>query len=227
MTSASTDVSDAPRPPTRPRARRWLRLGRLATLAAVVSCLLLQWINHDWFPPEISVSQYGVGPRGWVFTCWSALLALSVLALAAGGSEFGAPPGRSVYWWLIAGSAGLLVMGIVRTDAGGAQQSWHARAHMIGSILALVTLPVGILSAMRWATRPWRRAALALAGVSAAALLLVLASALGAATLGMDAQHSWAFWQAVAVTVDMLLVGSFALAGGTGRSAGRDGPGQG
>lgn len=226
MTFARADVPDVSRSTTRSPARRWLALGRVATLAAVVSCLLLQWINHDWFPPEISVSQYGVGPRGWVFTCWSALLALSVLALAAGGSELGAPPGRSVYCWLIAGSAGLLVMGIIRTDAGGAQQSWHARTHMIGSILALVTLPVGILLAMRWASRRWRRTALALAAISAAALLLVLASALGAATLGLDAQHSWAFWQAVAVTVDMLLVGAFALAGGTDRSAGRAVPGR-
>lgn len=223
MTPACTDVPGAP--PIRSRARSWLGLGRFATLAAIVSCLLLQWINHDWFPPEISVSQYGVGPRGWVFTCWSALLALSVLALAAGGAELGAPPTRAVYGWLLAGSAGLLVMGIVRTDAGGAQQSWHARAHMIGSILALVTLPVGILLAMRWATRPFRRAALALAAITAVALLLVLASALGATSLGMDAQHSWAFWQAVAVTVDMLLVGTFALAGGAARTTGRAGTG--
>jgi len=218
VTFARTDTSDAP--PTRSRARWWLGLGRIATLAAIVSCLLLQWINHDWFPPEISVSQYGLGPRGWVFSCWCALLALSVLALAAGGSQWGAPPARSVYGCLLAGSVGLLVMGVIRTDAGGAQQSWHARAHMIGSILALVTLPVGILLAMRWATRPLRRAALALATISAGALLLVLASAMGAATPGMDAEQSWAFWQAVAVTVDMLLVGSFALAGGAARGAG-------
>jgi hypothetical protein len=195
-------------------------------VAAVLSCLLLQWINHDWFPPEVSVSQYGVGPRGWVFTCWSALLALSVLALAAGGSELGVRPTRSVYCWLVVGSAGLLVMGIIRTDAGGAQQSWHAQAHTVGSSLALITLPVGILLAMRWASRPWRRAALALTAISAAALVLVLASALGAANLGMDAEHSWAFWQAVAVTADMLLVGTFALAGAIHRAPGGPAPGR-
>lgn len=226
MTSARTDVSAAPRSPTGSSARWWLGLGQAATVAAILSCLLLQWINHDWFPPEVSVSQYGIGPRGWVFTCWSALLALSVLALAAGGSELGVRPTRAVYCWLVVGSAGLLVMGIVRTDAGGAQQSWHAQAHMVGSSLALMTLPVGILLAMRWASRPWRRAALALTAISAAALLLVLASALGAANFGMDAEQSWAFWQAAAVTADMLLVGTFALAGAVHRVPDRAVPGR-
>jgi hypothetical protein len=187
-------------------------VGRLATFAAIAASLLLQWINHDWFPPEISVSQYGVGPRGWVFSCWAALLAVSMLALTAGGPDLGART-RFVYYWVIAGSAGLVLMGAVRTDAGGAQHSWHAKLHMAGSILALVALPVAIVLALGAAARPWRRAAVALTVLSAGSLLLILASALGVSTLGMDAQHSWAFWQSVAVTIDLVLVGVFALAG--------------
>jgi hypothetical protein len=213
VTSAPTDVSDVPRQHARLVRSRWLMTGRLSTLAAVVGCLLLQWVNADWFPPEISVSQYGIGPRGWVFTCWSALLALSVVGLARGGPELGARRARSVYGWLTVGCVGLLVMGTVRTDAGGVQQSWHARTHQVASILALLTLPVGIVLALGWARRTWRRAAVALAVLSAASLLLVLASALGMPSLGMDPPHAWAFWQSVAVTVDLLLVGVFALAG--------------
>ena len=216
----STHLSDGPRQRVQPSDPGWLTVGRVATLAAIVFCLLLQWINHDWFPPEVSVSQYGIGPRGWVFTTWSALLAVSVLALTRGGPDLGVRRTRLVYCWLAAGSAGLVVMGIVRTDAGGAQQSWHARTHMVGSILALLALPVGILLAIGWARVRWRRAAVVCAAVSAVALLLVLAAALGAPTPGMDAQHSWAFWQAVAVTADMLLVGVFALAGLPDRAAG-------
>ena len=216
----STRVSDGPRQRVRRADVGWLTVGRVSTFAAIVFCLLLQWINHDWFPPEVSVSQYGLGPRGWVFTTWAALLALSVLALTRGGPDLGARRTRTVYGWLVVGSAGLLLMGIVRTDAGGAQQSWHARTHMVGSILALLALPVGILLAIGWARVRWRRAAAICAVVSAAALLLVLASAFGASTLGMDAQHSWAFWQSVAVAADMLLVAVFALAGLSGRAAG-------
>ena len=216
MTSAPADVSHALRRSDRPAASWWLLIGRLATIAAVGGSLLLQWLNADWFPPEISVSQYGIGPRGWIFTCWSALLALSMLGLTRGGPASGAGRRRVVNFSLVIGCLGLLVMGIVRTDAGGAQHSWHARTHQVASILALLALPVCIVLAMGWAGRPWRRAALALAGLSAVSLLLVLASALGMPTPGMDAAQSWAFWQSVAVTVDLLLVGVFAIAG-TGR----------
>ncbi len=217
MTSASTDVYGGPRQRARSTAPRWLLVGRLATIAALAGCVLLQWINSDWFPPEISVSQYGVGRRGWVFTCWTTLLALAVLALARGGPEFGPRQARFLWSWLTVGCVGLLVMGIVRTDAGGAQQSWHARTHMVAAILALLTMPVGIVLAMAQAGRPWRRAAVALTALSVAALLLVLASASGASLLGMDAPHSWAFWQSVAVTLDLVLVGVFALSGITRR----------
>lgn len=221
MTSAPIDVADMPRRPTASAPSRWLVAGRVATVAAIMFCLLLQWINRDWFPPEISVSQYGIGPQGWIFTCWAALLVLAVLSLTRGGPQLGVRRARSTYWWLASGSAGLLVMGIVRTDAGGAQQSWHARTHMIGAIVALLALPVGILLAMSWTRRAWRRAALAVTAISAAALLLVLVSAFGVPTMGMDAAHSWAFWQAVAVTADMILVGLFALAGMAGPGGGR------
>src|SRR4051812_3259594 len=85
----STHVSAGQRQRVRPADPGWLTVGRVATAAAIVFCLLLQWINHDWFPPEVSVSQYGIGPRGWVFSTWAALLALSVLALTRGGPDLG------------------------------------------------------------------------------------------------------------------------------------------
>lgn len=219
MTSAATDVHDGPARPSPAESSRWLLAGRAATLAAIVVLVLLQEINHDWFPPDISVSQYGVGPRGWVFSCWAALLALSMLALTLGGPAVDGRTMRTVHGWVAAGIVGLLVMGIVRTDTGGAQHSWHAKVHMAGSILALLALPVGIVLALGWARRSWRLAALTLTAISAAALVLVVGSAFGLATLGMDAPHSWAFWQSVAVTVDMALVSVFALAGFAGRDA--------
>ena len=219
VTSLPTDVSSGPHQQARPAALRWLLVGRLATLAAIGGCVLMQWINGDWFPPEISVSQYGLGPRGWVFTCWTLALALSVLALTRGGPELGARRARLVYSCFVPGCIGVVVMGIVRTDAGGLQHSWHARTHQVASIVALLALPVGIVLAMAWAGRRWRRTALALVMSSAAALLLVLASALGVSTLGMNAPRSWAFWQSVAVTVELMLVAVFALAGMTGRES--------
>ena len=190
-----------------------LIVGEISAALCVVLLLVMQDANHDWFPPEISVSQYGLGRHGWIFTCWTVALALTVLATVAAGPVAGMVDTVRVYPWLLAGSVGVLVMGAIRTDAGGAQHSWHAKVHMIGSIVALITLPVGMVFALALAARLWRRAAMVLMVFSGAALLLVLASALGVRTPGMDAQHAWAFWQAIAVTVDMLFVVVFAMAG--------------
>ena len=135
VTSAPADVSHGLRRPNRTADARWLLAGRLATLAAIGGGVLLQWVNADWFPPEISVSQYGIGSRGWIFTCWTALLALSMLGLIRGGPAVGARRDRLVRFALVVGCLGLLVMGIVRTDAGGAQHSWHARTHQVAVFL--------------------------------------------------------------------------------------------
>ena len=186
----------------------WRTTGRVSALAALVLCVLIQALNHDYFPPDISVSQYGVGRNGWVFTAWAAITSLAILSLYRAGPE----RSRVFGCVLVVGSIGLLVMGVVRTDAGGLQQSWHAKVHMVGSVVGLVALPIGMAMALRWARPWWQRVAWALVVVSSLALVLVLISAAGVATPGLDAPHSWALWQSVAVTVDMLLLTTFALA---------------
>jgi hypothetical protein len=193
------------RPAGRPEL---LVIGRTAAALSLVLCVLVQWVNQDFFPPDVSVSQYGVGPRGWVFTVWVATMALAVLTLQAGGTVHEHHFGR---WWLVAGSLALVVMGVVRTDADGLQQSLHARVHMVASIVALLTLPLGIALAMTHAKPRWRRFAGVMVGLSTACLVLVLVSAGGVATPGLDSQHSWALWQSVAVTLDMLLLAGFGL----------------
>ena len=185
-----------------------LTVGRTAAVAGLVLCLLIQYMNHDWFPPDVSVSQYGVGPRGWVFTTWTAVVALAALTLRAGGHLHEHHVGA----WLTTGSIGLVTMGIVRTDAGGMQQSVHAKIHMGASIVALVALPIGMALAMEHARAWLRRTGWWMVLVSGVSLVMVLISAAGIATPGLDSQHSWALWQAVAVTADMILLAAFAWA---------------
>jgi len=188
-----------------PSAFKLLLAGRIAAALSVLLCLLVQFVNHDFFPPTVSVSQYGLGPRGWVFTCWTAAVTAAVLALGAGGSV------RGARYWLAAGGASLLVMGIVRTDANGLQQSVHARVHMAVSVVALVALPVGMALAMSHASTRWRIASWTLVVSSAVSLILVLISAAGISNLGLAAHRSWALWQSVAITVDMVLLLFLAL----------------
>lgn len=208
MTTSAADLAGSPSSTTVTRPAVWLAVGRLTAVAAVALLVLLQAINHDFFPPRISVSQYGIGPHGWLFTVWTVLTATAVLSL-----HIGKPTGVHHFgYWLVVGSIGLITMGVVRTDAGGLQQSWHAKTHMVGSIVALVALPIGMVMAMNWARARWRRAAWLLVLCSVGSLVMVLLSAGGMPLWGMDPQRAWAFWQAVAVTVDMVLLLTFALA---------------
>ncbi len=209
MTSSAADRLGAPE---QKQPVGWstgfLAVGRIATVSAVALCLALQQINHDYFPPKISISQYGIGPNGWMFTAWSVVTVIASLAVYRANPLRRQPDG----YFLVVGSVGLVIMGIVRTDLGGLQQSWHAKVHMIASIVALVALPLGMALGLNWARTWWRRTGWSLVVVSNAALIMVLVSAAGVATPGWDAQHSWALWQSVAVTLDMVLLVVFAMA---------------
>jgi hypothetical protein len=181
--------------------------GRIAAVLSLVLCLLLQAVNHDFFPPQVSVSQYGIGPRGWVFTCWTVVVAVAAAALHAGGGADRFRAGR----WIATGGVALVIMGAVRTDADGLQHSLHAKVHMAASIVALAALPIGMALAMSHA-RAWLRRTgwLLVLGISVS-LVMVLVSAAGVGTPGFDPAQSWALWQAVAVSLDMVLIAAFAL----------------
>lgn len=209
MIRVATDVAD-PRVPLvlGIRRNRVLGFGRIAAALSIVLCGAIQLVASDMFPPDVSVSQYGIGRHGWVFTLWTVVVAISIPALLIARPGFR----RAALPWVVVGGLGLVVMGLVRTDAGGLQQSWHAKVHMIAAIVGLVAIPIGMALGLKHARACWRRSARLLVVLSAVALVMVLASAGGAAAFGLDAPHSWALWQSVAVTVDMALLVVFAAA---------------
>lgn len=180
----------------------WWIAGALTTAAAWVLAIVMQAVAGDALPPDISVSQYGVGPHGWVFSIW--MLTVSggpcLLYCYRPVHRFGAR------WWLLAGLIGSAVMATVRTDPGGLQQSINAKIHMGGAVLALVGLPLGIMFSLLTAARLWRRLAVLLVAVSAVSLELLLVSAAGIDTTGAGADTSWSLWQSIALAADMLLL---------------------
>jgi hypothetical protein len=182
--------------------RGWWVAGVAAVAASWALCCAVQAVAGDPLPPQISISQYGVGPHGWLFSLW-------MLAVASGPCllyRYRPVRGLGAGWWLLTGTVGTAVMAIVRTDPGGLQQSVHAKIHLAGSVFALAGLPIGIMLALLAAAPAWRRSAIALVAVSAVALELLLLSAGGLDTTGSGAASSWAFWQSVALAADMLLL---------------------
>ena len=97
-------------------------------------------------PPEISLSQYGVGPDGWLFSLWVVVIAaVPVLCY-----RYRPVPGPA-RWFLAVGVVGNLVMAIVRTDEGGLQLSTQSKIHTGGAVLAMVGLPLGMVLALWYA----------------------------------------------------------------------------
>jgi hypothetical protein len=182
--------------------RGWWVAGTWVAAAAWALSVIVQAVAHDPLPPRISVSQYGVGPHGWLFSMWLAAIAAAPWCLYL----FRPARGFGARWWLAIGVVGCAVMAIVRTDAGGLQRSAQAKVHMAGSVLALAGLPIGILLTLLAAAAVWRRLASTLVGLSAAALVLLLIAAAGWDTTGAGPATSWAFWQAIALIADMLLL---------------------
>ena len=190
--------------------RAWLLAGRCCAAAGWILCAAVQVVAGDPFPPDISLSQYGLGGTGWLFSVWVVVLASSPLLLL----RYRPVPGPA-RWLLVVGYVGTWVMAVVRTDEGGLQMSGHAKVHMGGATVALVFLPLGIAFALRYAGRTWRRWSLVLVAAATVAGALVLLSAAGYDTAGLGAASSWALWQATLVVLEMLLVAIYAIAAPT------------
>jgi Protein of unknown function (DUF998) len=185
----------------------WRIAGRGCAAAGWILWVVVQVVAKDPFPPEISLSQYGLGGAGWLFSVWVLVLAASPLLLL----RYRPVPGPA-RWLLGLGYFGTVVMAIVRTDEGGLQMSVNAKVHMFGAVLALVFLPLGIVAALRYAAPRWRRLGVALLGAAALVGTLVLLSAAGLDTEGVGPARSWALWQGTLVIIEMLLVGLYAVA---------------
>ncbi len=185
-------------------AARWTsRIGWLLWIA-------MQVIAEDPFPPEISLSQYGLGGAGFVFTLWAVGLGVTPLLLLRYRPVDG--PALPVAWVAFVGA---LLTGLVRTDEGGLQLSLAAKVHQVVAVVALVLLPLGVLFAMITADRRWWRLAVGIAFATAGVGVLVLMSAAGIDTAGIGAPASWALWEGSLGVLEMLLVSVYAAAAPT------------
>ncbi len=183
----------------------YVRAGRWCAASGWVLWIVVQVVADDPFPPEISLSQYGLGPHGWIFSVWVILLSTSPLLLYRAR-----PVPGPAKWLLAAGYLGVWTMALVRTDEGIQAMSTHAKVHMYGAVLAMVFLPLGILSVLRYATR-LRRLAAGLGIVAGVVGVLVLLSSVGIDTAGLGAPKSWALWQGSMLIIEMGLVTLYAV----------------
>ncbi len=189
----------------------WYRpVALVCSAAGWVLWVAVQVVHDDLFPPEISVSQYGVGDDGWIFSLWCVLIAAAPVLCYL----YRPVPGAA-RWLIGTGVLGLFIMAAVRTDADGLQQSLNARVHQVGAVLALLALPIGMIAALWFASRRARLVGLTVAVASTISGVLILVSAFGVDTAGLGQAKSWAMWQGLSIFLDLVLVSVYAIAVGT------------
>jgi hypothetical membrane protein len=171
------------------RARLTMFLALLALVGIAVKFLniaALHFLRPDANPVSEPISNYGVGPYGFLFTVADIGSGLASLALVA-GLYFGiAPAGRSYVGLILLGLYGVseLLGGIFPIDVGGESTTSGTIHNIIGNIaffcfpIAAILLSLRMGKDEQW--RSFRRPALALAIVVVLTVILTIAgSSLG------------------------------------------------
>ena len=128
-------------------------LARMATLAIasiayfIFALVALHFLRPDYNPISRFVSEYAVGPYGFLMTSASVALSLGSLALVSGLHQGVAWPARSRLGLVLLGiwSVGVLVAGIFRADLQGAPETTMGRIHELASGLSFLSLILATL----------------------------------------------------------------------------------
>jgi hypothetical membrane protein len=163
----------------------------LLTIVGIADFLLnvavLHFVRPDVNPVLDPMSNYAVGPYGFLLTAADIGLGLAALALTCGLYLSIAPPGRSYVGLFLLGlySVSVLLAGIFPIDVGGETTTFGIIHNIVGNIsffgfpIAVILLSLGMGRDERW--RSFRRTALAL---SVLVVLTVILTIVGS-NLGM------------------------------------------
>jgi hypothetical membrane protein len=145
----------------------------------VLALLLMHVLRPDYTPTSHMISDYAVGPYGWIMTTAFLTLSSASLMLLLGLARSGPRSVAARLGTLVLGiaSLGLLVSAIFPTDLDGTPSTRTGDIHTISflvnvgcSLLSTVLLSLSFGSDPRW--RPYRRTALILASLIMLAFIL-------------------------------------------------------
>lgn len=189
-------------------------------IISTTSLIAMQAVAGDWFPPEVSISQYGVGAYGWTltstllfFACAAGLILWSAHRLGAATGWLGILP-----WslWILS----LTVMAFVPTNEWPAPLSLGGQIHQAAAVCGLFSAPIGAVlmarggqSGPRLTSGGRRPRAQTLVVVSALSswffLALLLLTNIDIDVTGLGYRRAWSLHQTLAVVADIVM--TFAL----------------
>lgn len=186
-------------------------------VAGFSSMVAMQAVSGDWFPPEVSISQYGVGGYGWMLTMTLLLMAGASALLLWGAYRQAAANTWPVVlaWsvWIVA----LVVMAFVATNEYPAPLSFTGQVHQAAAVCGLFAAPIGatLMVGFGQRGRTGRAAArartivIASAGLSWFFLALLVLTNVDIDLTGLGNRRAWSLHQTLAVLLDIVMV--FAL----------------
>jgi hypothetical protein len=182
-----TTLSDTNKATTMMETQGRSRVTEFLALLAIVgiadfllNIAALHFVRPDVNPVLEPISNYAVGPYGFLFTAAAIGGGLAALALALGLYLGIAPPGRSYVGLFLLGLYGVseLLGGIFPIDVGAETTTAGAIHNIVGNIaffglpIAAILLSLGMGKDERW--RSFRLPALALAGVVVLTVVLTM-----------------------------------------------------
>ena len=191
MATKLTDTNQASTMMESQGSSRMTMVLALLTIVGIADFLLnvavLHFVRPDVNPVLDPMSNYAVGPYGFLLTAADIGLGLAALALTCGLYLSIAPPGRSYVGLFLLGlySVSVLLAGIFPIDVGGETTTFGIIHNIVGNIsffgfpIAVILLSLGMGRDERW--RSFRRTALAL---SVLVVLTVILTIVGS-NLGM------------------------------------------
>lgn len=189
----------------------------IVMIVGAISVLAMQAVGGDWFPPEVSISQYGVGRYGWMLTMTLVFLSVASALLLWGARRLGAvrtwPAALPWIIWTIA----LLVMAFVPTNEWPAPLSLKGEIHQAAAVLGLFFAPIGavvmvLTGAPSGGRTPGATARLVVIGAALLSwvfLVLLVLTNVDIDPTGLGNQRAWSLHQTVAVVLDIVM--TFAL----------------
>lgn len=197
----------------RPRVGWLLIIASALTTAGLLAGIAMQWIQHAPFPPSVSISTYGLGPNGWVFTLAMTSVGFATIPLLLAIHRQWPPIPRLVWPLMLTWVVCVLIVGWIRTSAPGQIVDGWVIVHRSAAVVGMIAFPVAV--ALLTVSRLRRRectpleAVLTLLLVTASeiSLILVAAGSIGKFDItGLGYKHAPGLFEFAAALIDVVIM---------------------